>query len=226
LHDRRRDACPTRAEEREAGLVGEQERERQQHGRGVQHDRGRTDACKPRHDRDRRVPERERVPRMQPAVAELVDRPQRERVEAEQLLLPGQVEERVAVVARDPPERDPGDRAKREHARGPGLDRRRGQPRGAATTHDHEQAIASQRTSAPRTSPPSRRRRAHAPRERRRETAEPSAAATSAPAGATCDRGRKAKAEPEPCAGRSREKASSAGARAMRVAASAGRGAA
>jgi len=176
LHDRRRDACPARAEEREAGLVGEQERKRQQHGRGVQHDRWRADACEPRHDRDRRVPERERVARMQPAVAELVHRPQRERVEAEQLLLPGQVEERVAVVARDPPERDPGDRSEREHAQAPGRD-----PAGAGCGercgHDRNDREQGNRQPERRVHREHHRsgaeERTHAPGEGRRETAQP-----------------------------------------------------
>ena len=128
LGQQRRQAGPARAEERGAGLVGEPEAERQQHGRPVQHDLGGVDTGQLRDEREKAVPERERIARVQPAVAVLVQGAQRERAEVVELPDPAEMEERIAAIRRDPPERDPGGEPEQEHAERP-----RGEPWGRAT---------------------------------------------------------------------------------------------
>ena len=213
----RRDPGPARGEERRPGLVDEHEGERQQHRRQVQERGRRADAGELRDHRDRRMPERERVARVQAAVLELVHRAQRQVVQGEQLLHPGEVEERVAVVAGDPPERDPGHEPEREHpdrperdaALAPGRERRR-----------HERgrpAAARARATATRAPEHQCRRdeeRGHRPRQRAGEPRTPSARLTNAPGiskhsvAAPSRRPR-----PTPSAGSSRESASTAGAK-------------
>jgi hypothetical protein len=100
-------------------LVDQHERERQEHSRKVEEGRGRRDPGELRDHRHRGVPERERVTGVQAPVAELVERAQRQVVHREQLLCPREVEERVAVVACDPPERDSADEAEPEHPERP-----------------------------------------------------------------------------------------------------------
>ena len=74
LGSRDRDPAAVRAEERGAGGVGEHDGERRQDRGHVQH-RGRgVDVREARHERNRRMPGRERIARMQTAVLELVRR--------------------------------------------------------------------------------------------------------------------------------------------------------
>ena len=63
----------------------------------MQHDQRRVDPASLRDEREEQVPERERVARVEPAVAELVDGPQREPAEVEELPHAREVEERVAA---------------------------------------------------------------------------------------------------------------------------------
>ncbi len=103
-------------EERVAGLVGDQKRERCEHGGLVQDDLRRIeegDACD---EREKAVPEREGVARMQAAVGELIDRLERERVERLQLANARQMEEAVATdLARDVPQQHAEHDAGAEH---------------------------------------------------------------------------------------------------------------
>ena len=74
----------------------------------MEHDARRIDPAELRHEREESVPERERVPGMEPAVPELVDRPQGERAEVVELAHAADVEQRVAVDdSGNVPERDP-----------------------------------------------------------------------------------------------------------------------
>ena len=99
--DRRADA----PEERVAGLVGDEQRERREHGGLVQDDLGRVDERDTRNERQKAVPEREGVAGMEAAVGELVDRLEREGVERLQLADPREMEEAVAAdLAGDVPE--------------------------------------------------------------------------------------------------------------------------
>ncbi len=205
LHDGGRHPGPAGAEEGQPGLVGEQKGQRHQHRGRVQHHRGRADAGQPRDDRDRGMPEREGVPRMQPAVPELVDRPQRERVEAQQLLFPGQVEEGVAVVAGDPPERDSGHHAESEHSQAPRRDSSRTGRREGRRDHRHDDQQPERQPERRVQGEHDRGRaeeRAHAPRKGRREPAE-----TERPRHQRArqeqarDRGGETKPQPEPVRG-------------------------
>ena len=109
-HDRDRRADSL--EERVAGLVGDEERERRQHGRLVQDDLGRVEEGDARDEREKAVPEREGVAGMQAAVGELVHGVERERVERLQLAHARQVEEAVAAdLAGDVPEQHAEQRA-------------------------------------------------------------------------------------------------------------------
>ena len=150
-------------EERPTGLVGDEERDRRQHGRLVQDDLGRVEEADPRDEREEPVPERERVAGVEPAVGELVDGVERERAERIQLLHAREVEEPVAAdVPGDVPEQEPEQRAgekdpapprdplrPRRVAREPAARRCRGRAgEGASATA----------TSRRRTSPPAPRR--------------------------------------------------------------------
>ncbi len=107
-----RDGRADAPEERPAGLVGDEERDRRQHGRLVQDDLGRVEEADPRDEREEPVPERERVAGVKPAVGELVDGVERERAERIQLLHAREVEEPVAAdVPGDVPEQEPEQRA-------------------------------------------------------------------------------------------------------------------
>ena len=102
-HDR--DRGPDAPEERVARLVGDEKRERREHGGLVQDDLGRIEEGDAGDEREKAVPEREGVAGMQPAVRELVDRVERERVERLQLAHAREVEEAVAAdLAGDVPE--------------------------------------------------------------------------------------------------------------------------
>ena len=77
-------------------------------------DRDRIDAGEPCDEREQAVPERKRVAGVQAAVAELVDRAERDRAEIVELADAAEVEERVSLwLAREVPEReaepDPGE---------------------------------------------------------------------------------------------------------------------
>jgi len=86
-------------------LVDGGEGDRRDRARLVQHHLRRIDAGELRDEREEPVPERERVAGVQPAVRELVDRPDVQRAERVQLPDAAEVEERVAVHdARDVPE--------------------------------------------------------------------------------------------------------------------------
>ena len=109
LRDQHRDAAPRRPEHLLARLPGDEERDGDEQARLVQHDLRRVDAREPRDHRQERVPEREGVPRVEPAVLELVDRPERQPAEVGELPHAGEVEEVVPTgqVPGDRPERDP-----------------------------------------------------------------------------------------------------------------------
>ena len=99
---------PRRAEDAQAHLEHEHERERRQDARLVQHDRRRVDPGKLRDESEPPVPERERIARVQAAVLELVHGAQRERAEVVELPDAPEVEERVALDdTLEAPERDP-----------------------------------------------------------------------------------------------------------------------
>ena len=137
-HDRRdedRKAGPRAAEERDAGLVRDREPDRGKGARLVQHDLRRVDAGEFGDEREEPVPERERVPRMQPAVDELVDRADVQRPECVELPHAPEVEQRVPVDdAGDAPERDPEEETRRrDRDRVPGrrtIDHAPGERRG------------------------------------------------------------------------------------------------
>ncbi len=99
---------PPRAEERRPRLVGDEQRQGREPARLVEHDRGRVDAREPRDRGEERVPDRERVAGVEPAVGELPEPGQRERVELGELPHPPEVEQRVPLdPAGDLPQRDP-----------------------------------------------------------------------------------------------------------------------
>ena len=110
-----RSAEPHRAKEREPGLVDDGEGNRGDRARLVQHHLRRTDAAHLRDEGEEGVPERERVPRVQPAVRELVDRADVKVAECVELLHAAEVEEGVSrdrtghVPERDA-EREPDER--------------------------------------------------------------------------------------------------------------------
>ena len=83
---------PHPAEERPAGLVGDDHGERREERGQVQDDEPRIRPAHLRDDRVEAVPEREGVARMQPAVRELDDAVQREVVEGDELPYPREVE--------------------------------------------------------------------------------------------------------------------------------------
>jgi len=88
----------------------------------VADDERRVDAGELGHGREEPVPEREGVPGVQPAVAELVDGVNPDVMESLQLAHPREVEQRVPVHrSREPPQRNPERRPAREHEqrRGP-----------------------------------------------------------------------------------------------------------
>src|SRR4051812_35833065 len=86
-----------RAEEDAPELVGKDESDRHEEARLVQHHLRRIEAGDLADEREPCMPERERVTGMQTAVAELVDRPQRQPAEVGELANPREVEERVAA---------------------------------------------------------------------------------------------------------------------------------
>ena len=103
-----RDPEPRRTEERVPGLVGDGERERREDARLVAEDLLGIDAGDSRNRSEEPVPERERVARMEPTVAELVHGAEPQAVEGLQLADAREVEQPVALHrARDMPERDP-----------------------------------------------------------------------------------------------------------------------
>ena len=107
LREGGRNARAGRAKERVPRLVGEEQRKRHEHAGLVQDGKRGVDSGEPRHRRQEAVPEREGVPRMQPAVPELVERPQRERAERLELPDASEVEEPVPLhLAGDVPQRD------------------------------------------------------------------------------------------------------------------------
>ena len=85
-----------RAEDGPAHLVGEHDGEWNEQAGLVEHDAGGIDAGEARDDRHAAVPERERVAGVEPAVQELADVVQRERVERIELADAAQVHEGVA----------------------------------------------------------------------------------------------------------------------------------
>ena len=92
-------------EERVARLVGGQHGERREHGRLVEHDLRRIDEGDLRDQRQERLPEREGVARVEPAVGELVHGRQVQVAELDELAGAGEVEEAVAAdLAGDVPE--------------------------------------------------------------------------------------------------------------------------
>ncbi len=112
----RRDAEPARAEDRDARFVDDEERERREHGRFVHDDLGRVDARQLRDQREERVPERERVAGVQPAVHELAHAFERELVERQELPHAREVEQRVAGrLGEHVPEQHAGKDADPEH---------------------------------------------------------------------------------------------------------------
>ncbi len=132
-------AGPTRWKSAQPVSYATSERQRREHRGLVQHDVGgveKRDACD---EREEGMPEREGVAGMEPAVRELVDRAERERVERLQLAHAGEVEEAVAAdLACDVPERDP------EHALPPGTPSRAQASRSArgALVREEERADA------------------------------------------------------------------------------------
>ncbi len=132
-----------RATEDEPGRLEPHDRhERHQHGRLVQDDIGRIGARDLRDEREEPVPERERVSRVEARVGELVDPPEREVAELEQLAGPGEVEEPVTADL-------PGDRPEEQAEHGAsGRDR--------ADAVDRRRPGATER--ARRGAPPLRRR--------------------------------------------------------------------
>ena len=136
--DRRTDA----PEERVAGLVGDEKCERREHGGLVQDDLGWIEERDPSDERQKAVPEREGVARMQAAVGELVDRLEREGVERLQLANPRQVEEAVAAdLAGDVPEQHAEHHSGSEHPPPPGNPLR---PRRAPHERERHDAGAEQ----------------------------------------------------------------------------------
>ena len=118
LGSRDRDSAAVGAEERGAGGVGEHDGERRQDRGHVQH-RGRgVDVREARHERNRRMPGRERIARMQTAVLELVHDAERREVERLELPHAAEMEEPVAVDrVRRPPHRAPEQRRRAGNAR-------------------------------------------------------------------------------------------------------------
>jgi hypothetical protein len=108
LRSRNRAGEPRGAEDSHPELVRDHDGERREDARLVEDDRRRVDAAELRDEREPPVPERERIARVQPAVGELVDGPERERAEVAELADPPEVEERVALhEPLEAPERDP-----------------------------------------------------------------------------------------------------------------------
>ena len=75
----------------------------------MEDDRGGVDSSEPGDEREERMPERERVPGVEAAVAELVHAPQRQSAEVVELANAGEMEEVVPArqVPGQEPERDP-----------------------------------------------------------------------------------------------------------------------
>ena len=104
-----------------ARLVGGQHGERREHGRLVEHDLRRVDEGDLRDQRQERLPEREGVARVQPAVGELVHGRQVQVAELDELAGAGQVEEAVtADLAGDVPEQQAEHGTGGPHPRAPG----------------------------------------------------------------------------------------------------------
>jgi hypothetical protein len=90
------DAEPGGAKQRHSRLVHDGECDRHDRARLVLHHLRRVDARELRDQREKRVPERERVARMQAAVAELVDAAHVQVAEVDELANAPEMEERVA----------------------------------------------------------------------------------------------------------------------------------
>ena len=174
----------------------------------MEHDRVGVDSGQLRDQREEAVEERERVAGMEPAVAVLVDAPQRDRAEVDELAHAAEVEERVAAVGRDPPERDSGREAERQDREAPRGDaqraaskreRRRGEPRaGHDRGREPDRAVHREHHRHPR------EKGGEAPDEGRRRALEPKGArderARNQQAGRCSDQ-----PEAEPDSGRGRE---------------------
>ena len=199
LDEEHREPAPRRPEDRLPGLPGDEERRRHEHGRLVQHDPLRVDAAELGDEREERVPERERVPGVEPAVPELVDGAQREPAEVEQLPHAREVEVVVAAgqVARSATRarsrrRAPATRH-RDRSRAilegqtpPGVCPLQDRPTSGSAPRRPRAAPARARgTSGRRRRPSSRRRARRAPRRGRPRSPAPAAPARRArPAGA------------------------------------------
>ena len=110
----RRDA----AEERVPGLVGHEDGERREHGRLVPHDVGRVDECDLGDHGEERLPEREGVAGVEPAVGELVHGREVQVAELDELPGAGEMEETVAAdLACDAPQQQPEHDPGRPHGR-------------------------------------------------------------------------------------------------------------
>ena len=118
--DQGRERSTAAPEDRDPRLVDDRERERAEDAGLVQQHAARVRPGQPRDEREEELPERERVAGMEPAVLELVHRPQVQVAEREQLANAGEVEERVAVErARDLPDQHAGEDAEADHAQRP-----------------------------------------------------------------------------------------------------------
>ena len=130
--EQRRDAGPGRPQDRHARLVGDDERDGDEHARLVEERGTGVNSREPGDKSHEHVPERERVAGVEPAVHELVHGLEPEVVERLELADAGEVEEPVAVeLAGDRPEGDA-----EQHPSGHDPEReRRGSPQGL---HDRE----------------------------------------------------------------------------------------
>ena len=100
-----RNPGPEQAEERRAGRVGEDDCERREDRRKMPKRELGVDVGEPRDERDRGVPDRERVAGVEASVAKLVEDVERREVECLELADPAQVEQAVAEDrARRPPD--------------------------------------------------------------------------------------------------------------------------
>ena len=95
LGDEHGEPAPDRAEDLSARLPGDEKRGGHEHARLVEDDRGGVHSCEPGDEREEGMPEWERVPGVEAAVAELVHAPQRQSAEVVELANAGEMEEVV-----------------------------------------------------------------------------------------------------------------------------------
>ena len=164
--EQRRDAGPGRPQNRHARLVGDDERDGDEHARLVEERGTGVDSREPGDESHEHVPERERVAGVEPAVHELVHGLEPEVVERLELADAGEVEEPVAVEL-------PGDRPERDaeqHSCGHDPEReRRGPPQ---RLHDREGKGHGADPCVERESPPQRPLDREHHRRRRRQPGE------------------------------------------------------